>query len=37
VGFEYDAYTASDLVGADSVDRFRLSQGEILYVFKKPK
>jgi SAM-dependent methyltransferase len=35
VGFEYDAYTASDLVGADFVDRFRLSEGEILYVFRK--
>lgn len=36
VGFDYEEFTADDLVGDTDVDRFRLNPKEILYVFKKP-
>lgn len=36
VGFEFEEYTASSLVGEKDVDYFRLSPSEILYIFKKP-
>jgi len=36
VGFDYEEFDASSLVGEKDADRFRLSKTEILYIFKKP-